>query len=249
MKVHSGNTWQSRATWIGQYTEYLEISDNFYAGTSGAVFVEVKPQNNISDERLRYIVFERNFLEGSTGNAGGPGRLFLTSAANETIRNNVFYVMPNDTTPPFIGAQVAQLGIEPVPTAVEVYNNTCYYRTTVGSCVGFQGGTGCCVAAAGNSWAYNNLLYNNGQSSAAVVNSGAGNTVSNNTTNSAANPLLINTSGTFSAISDFQPTQNYTGGAEVPVWYDALGAAWSPTWSLGALKPQAKSAARDTVHR
>jgi hypothetical protein len=88
-----------------------------------------------------------------------------------------------------------------------------------------------------NSWAHNNLFYNNGSNTAAVANHGSGNTVSNNTTNSAASPLLINASGTFGLITDFQPTQNYSGGAEVPVWYDALGSAWSPTWSLGAFKP------------
>ena len=27
-KFHSGNTYDSRATWIGQYTELVEISDN-----------------------------------------------------------------------------------------------------------------------------------------------------------------------------------------------------------------------------
>jgi hypothetical protein len=70
-----------------------------------------------------------------------------------------------------------------------------------------------------------------------VADLGTGNTVSNNTANSAANPLLMNASGSFGLISDFQPTQNYSGAADVPVWYDALGVAWSPTWSLGALKP------------
>ena len=63
----------------------------------------------------------------------------------------------------------------------------------------------------------------------------AGNTVSNNTANSATNPGITNASGTFSVISDFKPTANYSGGMTVPVWSDALGKPWSSSWNLGAL--------------
>jgi hypothetical protein len=148
----------------------------------------------------------------------------------------VFYVPAGDSSISDFSVQISRRGIEPVPTGIEVYNNTCYALTTQSGCIGFISGDGT-NAAGGNSRAFNNFFYNNGKSSAAIVDNGSGNTVSNNTANSAANPLLINASGTFSLISDFQPTQNYAGGAEVPVWYDALGAPWSPTWSLGAIKP------------
>ncbi len=36
-------------------------------------------------------------------------------------------------------------------------------------------------------------------------------------------------------ITDWQPTANYSGGASVPVFYDALGTPWPPTWDLGAV--------------
>jgi hypothetical protein len=234
-KLHSGNTYNSQSTWIGQYTEYLEISDNLFTGTSGANLTETAPQNAMNDERLRYIVVERNLWHGQSGNAGGPGRELLVGAVNETLRNNVFYVSAGDSTPPEYGAQIARRGIEPVASAVEAYNNICYALTTVGGCIGFDGMG---VAAPGiNGWAQNNLFYDNGSSHSAVVNNGSGNTVSANSVNSAANPVVMNGSGSFSVISDFQPTQNYAGGAQAPVWYDALGVAWSPTWSLGAIKP------------
>jgi hypothetical protein len=48
---------------------------------------------------------------------------------------------------------------------------------------------------------------------------------------------MINASGSFSAIPDFQPTQSCSGGAQAPVWYEALGVAWSPTLSFGAVDP------------
>jgi hypothetical protein len=118
---------------------------------------------------------------------------------------------------------------------VQFYNNTCYGLQVMGSCVGFDGSN--FSAPAINSWAGNNLFYNNGSGSPVVVNNSSGNSVSGNTANSAADPLMNNASGSFSLISDFQPTQNYSGGDGVPVWYDALGVAWSPTWNLGALKP------------
>jgi hypothetical protein len=230
LKIHSGNTWLSQATWIGQYTEYLEVSDNFITGTSGSQIVELAPQSNAQDERLRYIVFERNLIRGT-----GASKT-LISAVKSTARNNVFYVVSGNTNISDFSMQISQRGVEPAASAVEIYNNTCYALTTQSGCAGFIRGDGA-NAAGINSRAGNNLFYNNGTGSAAVVNNGTGNTVSNNTANSAANPLLSNASGSFSVISDFQPTQNFSGGAEVPVWYDALGVAWSPIWSLGALKP------------
>jgi hypothetical protein len=240
LKLHSGNTSGSAATWLGQYAEYIEISDNFLAGTSGSQIVENAPQNANDDERLRYIVFERNYIRGGqapvTNGTGYGATKMLISAVNETVRNNVFYVAASDPAISDYSMQISRRGVEPATSAIEIYNNTCYALTRQSGCAGFIGGDG--TNAAGiNSWAENNLFYNDGTSSAPVGNNGTGNTVSNNTTNSAANPVLMNGSGSFSMISDFQPTQNYSGGAEVPVWYDAMGEAWSPTWSFGALKP------------
>jgi hypothetical protein len=231
-KLHSGNTSMNQATWIGQYTEYVEISDNLFTGASGPQLVETAPQNQQDDERLRNIVVERNLFLGVSG---GFGRQILVSAVNETLRDNIFHVTASDGTAPQYGAQVAQRASEPVPQYVQVYNNTCYALQTIGSCIGFDGSN--FAGPAINSWAGNNLFYNNGINSPVVVNNGSGNAVGGNTANSSADPLMIDASGSFGLISDFQPTQNYSGGAEVPVWYDALGVAWSPTWNLGALKP------------
>jgi hypothetical protein len=236
LKLHSGNTYDSQGQpWIGQYTEYLEISDNLFTGNSGGWTVEIAPQCGMScpvppDERLRLIVLERNLFLGTFH------AKVLISAVNVSVRNNVFYSRSGDANASDYNIQVAQRSVEPVASAVEVYNNTCYALATQSGCIEFMGGDGAANPGI-NSWAYNNLFYNNGSNTAAVANHGSGNTVSNNTTNSAASPLLINASGTFGLITDFQPTQNYSGGAAVPVWYDALGSAWSPTWSLGAFKP------------
>ena len=232
LKLHSANTATNQALWIGQYTEYVEISDNVFTGAAGAQLVETGPQNQQYDERLREIVVERNLFRGVSG---GFGRQILVSALNETVRDNIFHVTAADLSAPQYAAQVAQRGVEPVPQYVELYNNTCYALQAMGSCMAFDA-TG--FAAPGtNSWAGNNLFYNNGTSTPVIVDNGSGNTVSDNSADSSADPLLVNVSGSFSSIADFLPTQNYSGAGPAPVWYDALGLAWSPTWSLGALHP------------
>jgi hypothetical protein len=225
MKMISGNP---TSTWLGQYQEYSEVSDNYFTGPSGGNLVEINATDthNDTDERHRYLVFERNLLAPSTQ----PNVGFTSYGANITVRNNVLYAAGGSMS---YGFQLQrQDNVTPGVTGVEEYNNTCYAKVTMSSCLLLD-------TSITSSFSQNNLFYNNGSATGAVVNNlgGASNTVANNTTSSATNPLLINASGSFSRISDFQPTQNYSGGAEVPVWYDGMGVAWSPTWNLGALKP------------
>jgi hypothetical protein len=237
-KFNSANTHNSSATWIGEYAEYNEISDNLFTGTSGTVIAGYASENQTYDERLRYAVIERNYIRGVVASGAGATK-FLVGAVNTTVRNNVTYVPSGDTgsvLPSDFNWQISKVAIEPTASAVELYNNTCYALTVQHGCIGFIGGDG--TQSPGiNSWAQNNLFYNNGTGTAAVTNSGTGNTVSDNSASSALSPGLTNASGSFSLISDFKPTQNYSGAAEVPAWYDALGVVWSPTWSLGAIKP------------
>ena len=138
LKLHGGNTKNSAAAWSGVYTEFIEISDNLFTGTSGAQLVETAPQNGVTDERLRNIVLERNLFSGSTGAQGG--RQVMVSAANTTLRDNVFYMPGTPAQYPYYGAQVAQRGIEPAPGTVEAYNNTCYAPNgiTGQACIGLD---------------------------------------------------------------------------------------------------------------
>jgi len=223
LKLHDLNfaTNGGSGAWSGTYSQYDVISDNYFGGSSGANLVEVTPQNAQSDERMRYIVIERNLFAGSEG----FGRQLLLSGSNNTVRDNVFHNASGS-----FGVQVAERGIEPSPQFVQVYNNTCYGGGS-SACVAFvTSGGGTAVA---NSWAVNNLIYNSG----AVANQGSGNTISNNTPATSSNPGFTNGSGNFGLISDFRPTANYSGGTSVPVLYDALGIAWAPTWDLGAVHP------------
>jgi hypothetical protein len=232
LKLHNGNPGSS-PTWTGVYTELIEISDNWFGGTSGAQLVENAPQNGSFDERLRNIVVERNLFNGSNG----IGRDLLVSAVNETVRDNVFFTASGQASPSFYNVQVARRGIEPIPSAVEFYNNTCYALSNASpqACVAFDGVS---FSAAGiNSFAANNLFFTPGSGHTTIVNTGTGNTMSNNTATPTNNPGVTNGSGTFSLLSDFKPTANYSGGISVPVWSDALGLLWGLTWDLGAVHP------------
>jgi hypothetical protein len=233
------STWPSFVNtncWVGIYDENIEVSDNLFTGTSGANMVEFAPQSNSADERMRNIVIERNIFNASVG--APDGRMLVIAGVNITARDNIFYVPSGATNPPYAGLEAYQRGLEPVASDLEIYNNTCYwlaYQTggTANTCVGFDTlGDG--ITPAQNSFIKNNLFYVN-HAWTTFINSGTGNTESNNTATSTLNPAITNASGTLGYISDFKPTANYSGGTEVPVWYDALGVPWPPTWDLGAV--------------
>src|SRR5258708_28743258 len=239
VKLHNGNTYGSLPTWTGVYTELIEISDNLFTGNSGAIVSDIAPQNGGLDERVRNFATERNVYSAST--AAWGGELLLVSGANMTLRDNVFY-MPAQSSTIYaaLGAQVAQRGSGNLLTVQynEAYNNTCYAPNSQSTqtCIGFDT-MGSRSAPSINSVAKNNLFYvPSNATGPAVDNTGRGNTVSNNTATVTNNPGFTNGSGSFSLISDFKPTANYSGGMTVPVSGDALGVLWSPlTWDLGAV--------------
>ena len=234
LKLHSGNTFNTQGTWIGQYTEYVVENSNLFQGLAGSNLVENVAQNQVTDERMRYIILDGNLFRQDTAGSS-TGRLIILGAANSTVRNNVFFSNVSGST---FGLQIAQRGIEPIPTAVEVYNNTCYATgATIGQCIAFSATN---MTAAGNSsWAMNNLYYNNGSTGTTVTNNGTSNTVSNNSTNGATNPTMKNLiTGSLSLLGDFNPTTATTGATTVTVRLDACAPnrfSWLGAYRLGAL--------------
>lgn len=248
LKVTSANTYNSQNLWIGQYAEYLVISDNLIGtvtatAPTGASPFEVAPENGGVDERIRYIVMERNVISAGTASTGT--RLGMFTGQNMTFRDNVCYM-------PTVSGNYAQTcnqfgnrgtgtngGQTPgagsfLAINLESYNNSCYSPTSHGgqNCIENSSTGGFSPATA--SVFKNNLLYAIGGALTTVVDTG-GNTVSNNTATTTNNPAFTNPSGTFLVISDWKPAANYTGGASVPVIFDALGIVWSPTWDFGAV--------------
>src|SRR5450755_440949 len=238
LKLHNGNP-NSQGSWIGQYTELNEISDNLFTGTSGAQLVEIAPQNSVTDESLQKIVFERNLIVGVPS---GSGKV-LASVQNSTFRDNVFNTA--NTVGTDFSLQIARRGVEwnstpgapsnsSEPQYDEAYNNSCYSLSRANGCIGFDGVN---FRSPGNDgWVKNNLYYNPAGGTT-VSNTGTANTVSNNTATVTGNPDFINAGGSFDLLSDFMPTKNFLGGTDVPVHFDALGTAWPPTWDLGAVRP------------
>lgn len=236
-KMHNGNP-SSQATWIGQYTELSMVTDNLFTGHSGAQLCEIAPQNAVTDERLQNIVFERNLLYGVSGSSGKC----IFDVQNGSVRDNVSYGV--NTGGSQYAFQFFNRGYSwnytsgaPVnnsaPQYDEAYNNTCDGAICVGfTAAGYTSST--TAAPANNGLISNNLMYSTGGGSA-VTNGGTGNTISNNTATVTNNPGFV---GPTTAISGFQPTANYSGALNgVPVFYDALGTPWSPTWDLGAVHP------------
>jgi hypothetical protein len=237
LKLHNGNTNNSLPTWTGVYTEFIEISDNWF-GDNGGAGPEFAPQNAGLDERLRNIVFERNYVTNQTSGQGT--RQGYASGVNMTLRDNIYYMPGNSSNYPITGHQVFTRGVEPAAQFNEAYNNTCYAPNSIAGqeCIGFDGYGGYTPTA--HSYAKNNMIYTPGSNGhLAVHDTGTGNTVSNNTVASSNNPGFMNGSGSFSLITDYKPTANYSGGTSVPVWFDALGLLWSltSTWDLGAVHP------------
>jgi hypothetical protein len=225
-KLHSANP-SSQETWIGQYTQYVTISDNLFTGASGGFFTELAPQNSSTDERIRNVVVERNiFAPASTTYS------MVISGDNITYRDNIITSAGGSEHP----IQFFRRGVEwnngsvtntNEPQYLEVYNNTC------------NGGSQCVQlnSPSHNCFMMDNLAYYSSGSSSLFSSSCVTSTVSNNTSGGSANPAFTNGSSTFLLTSDYKPTANYSGGVAVPNLYDALGQAWSPTWSLGAIHP------------
>jgi len=250
-KLHSGNSGNSNAQWLGKFTELIEIDDNLFTGVTGGQMIEIAPENGQDDERLQNIVFERNIVDPT-----GSETALATSGLNFTFRDNVFN---GATFPSGIGAErrgtegssctsntgnVACAGgtisAAPVNTNIpgfyEVYNNTC---SGSGTCVNgkigwFAGAAPSIDVSINNSFIQNTLCFSV-TCTGSLGATGVG-VVSNNSANTGQpNPAFTNASGTFLKMSDWKPTTNFSSGTPVPNFFDAVGIPWAPTWDLGAV--------------
>jgi len=117
----------------GVYSEKIVIADNKIIGGINPWLVSIGPQDEISDERVRDVIFERNWITSDTGTQ----ILVETSVAESTFRNNIF-----DMTGAayHTGISVSRRGIEPTPNNDRIYNNT-FYSGATGDYVGINIGT------------------------------------------------------------------------------------------------------------
>jgi PKD repeat protein len=106
------------------YMEYNLVTENEFldAGPVGWM-VTVGPQDNITDERLRNVIVERNVFQANAN----TGVALILNNEMMTVRDNVF---DGRFDTGFIGISIFRRGIEPPPRAHRVYNNT-FYRASI----------------------------------------------------------------------------------------------------------------------
>jgi hypothetical protein len=114
----------------GKYTEQVVISDNIFRSSGGHDWtVAIGPQNDQSDERVRDILFERNrFLPGDVALVA-----VILWAQDVTVRDNLLNRGPQRQC-----IAGGTRGLEPAPTRISVYNNTCYSDVSGVSIAGFD---------------------------------------------------------------------------------------------------------------
>jgi hypothetical protein len=106
------------------YSEKIVISDNEFNGSDNQTYlVDMGPQNGNSDERIRQILFERNWYSGGSRSATSID--LRISATDITIRNNVFTNSDTHSDDHRVIALVRE-GVEPTPNNIRVYNNSSY---------------------------------------------------------------------------------------------------------------------------
>ena len=128
------------------FSEQIVISDNKIVGGINPWTVALEAQNGASDERLRDVIFERNWLTAGTATQIGVN----SSATNATFRNNIITIgSPADH---HVGLLIGLDGIGAVPDHVDVYNNT-IHSTLAGDFNGVM------VGNASNVTIKNNLGY------------------------------------------------------------------------------------------
>lgn len=99
-------------------TTHVQISDNIVVRDDGWA-ITIAPQDTVSDERLKYVICERNICYSG-------GVFAYIRATGVTCRNNIG-INHNDAIG---GFYVSETGIEPPGTEIRIYNNTIYTSAT-----------------------------------------------------------------------------------------------------------------------
>ena len=101
------------------YTEYMHWSDNRFDATNVYVALGLGSENNITDQRLRHIVVERNWFSAQYLMQLGVN---MSAGSDYTVRNNLFVMDNFDGT----AVQAAHDTLGPAPVRVHIHNNTFY---------------------------------------------------------------------------------------------------------------------------
>ena len=224
----------------GKYSEQIVIADNTFDGGKSVQNVKLAPQNGSSDERIRNVLFERNYFLMGVG--AEFGLVMEGPVSVVSVRNNIFN--SSNSTDPYPADIEINGGGMGATTSVNIYNNTLYTTSPQFKGVLLLGDP----ALISNVNVKNNLAYAPSAANATFADLSVGSNVvgSNNSTDvqtRSVSPLF----GTVPALSatsllatDFKPaTASYaTGGAPVTLvlsdFNNALR-AWGAASDLGAV--------------
>lgn len=222
------------------YSQYAVFSDNYLAGganaDSGQYLIWTRPTNNTLDERIRYVIVERNWFQ-AVANVKGCSAV---AAVSVTERNNLCDLAGSGTVP--VGFNVGRLGVEPAPTGINFYNNTVVTDSVVASPVCFNVDSSTLTDSPNN--IKNNICYTPNATGSPVVVSDPGSdaTASNNSATATTNPNLTTfppTTADCAGTMAWRPTSGFPidGGTAVPVWSDFCRATRTGTYDVGGLIP------------
>ncbi|HEX7069307.1 MAG TPA: FG-GAP-like repeat-containing protein [Rhodothermales bacterium] len=213
------------------FSEIGVISGNKMSSSGSGVnwIASIEPQNAESNENIRKLVIERNWIVGSP--AGGMAALHL-SIADSVVRNNVIDTSAStDATGIFVG----QRGVENAPSGDRIYNNT-VYSSAGGAFSGIR-----LDSSVSSTIVRNNLGYAPTAGGSMVSDGGSGDTKDHNTGNAGLGSLT--TSPSFTSTGPFNPANakikagSYAigGGTSVPAWSDFFGVTRAAAPDLGAV--------------
>ena len=215
--VFTGNQWgrpQIKLNAASRPSSKLVVSDNKFNGGNGVFPFDIAPQNNVSDERMTDFIVERNWWV----NSGHWFRMINLSARKGTVRNNILDGSLGNPGADNASIYVSQLGIEPAPDDIQIYNNTFYSRFTDSQ----NAFWGVVLTSGTNMVVKNNLAYAPNYATVQMVVNSASATVTNNSTDAQVktNPFA---SATPAVPADFMlPASSYArnAGTAAPVFSD-----------------------------
>lgn len=224
----------------GAYSQYVVISDNDINNISGfaniAWLVAFGPQNNLVDERVRYVIAERNWLRHAVAAADSGVDFMISGTQYMTLRNNVH----NMTGGSGYCYKISQYSgsPNPAPDNITIYNVSCYTNDTTASSTFAAVRVDNTSPGPTNLTVKNALAYAPNATSPVLLSSTPSVTVAGNSTDN----QVKNTSPNFTTTppvttADFKPTTGYAigGGASVPVWSDFSLVTEPPTRDIGAV--------------
>lgn len=207
-----------------EWTENVVITRNVFTGNANnlAVF-GCHPQFNTSEERIRRVIADGNFVSGVTSLG------FFSVATEFTVRNNLF-VTSNNTNVEMRGE--SSVG-SPFPSQSFFYNNTLYSTASGGSHTAFL-----LTGTISGMVLTNNIAYApNATTTFLTDGTGAEVTLANNSSDS-----QIKNNRPWAAVTpvdavDYTPSGSYAvdGGTWVPVYKNYFGTTNSAPREIGAI--------------